>query len=140
MVVDTGPDNRAMLRCLEKFMPFWDKEIEVAVISHWDTDHSGGLGSLMDNYKIDRLYNSSIPGEVNVQKIYTNNLAINDVIRYGEINFEVLNFDEDWGNDNDNSVVGILSYRDKKILLTGDATAQVEQKLVWRGTFRLAQG
>jgi competence protein ComEC len=132
MVVDSGPDNKMMLGCLEKNMPFWDKEIEVAVITHWDKDHSGGLKSLIDNYKIDRLYSSSRPTEVNEQKIYTGNLAINDVIKYGDIYFEILNPDGDWGNDNDNSVVGLLSYMDKKVLLTGDASAQVEQKLVWR--------
>jgi len=133
MVVDSGPDNRMMLSCLEKNMPFWDKEIEVVIMTHWDIDHSGGLKSLMENYKIDNLYSSSIPNDTDEQKIYTGDLAINDVIKYSGIAFEVLNPDEDWGNDNDNSVVGILSYMDKRILLTGDASAQVEQKLVWRG-------
>ena len=137
MVIDSGPDNRAMLGCLEKYLPFWDKEIEAAIMTHWDTDHSGGLKSLMDNYKIDKLYSSGPPTEVNVQKIYTSNLARNDIVRYGEINFEILNPDEDWGNDNDNSIVGILSVTGHIILLTGDASAQVEQKLVWRG--RLAE-
>lgn len=139
MVVDSGPDNKMMLGCLEKNMPFWDKEIEVAVMSHWDRDHSGGLKSLMENYQIDKLYSSSNPSDLNVQKIYTDNLAINDVIKYGAIEFEILNPDEDWGNDNDNSIVGILDVMGKKILLTGDATAQVEQKLVWRGLLRPAE-
>lgn len=133
MVVDSGPDNKVMLGCLEKNMPFWDKEIEVAIMTHWDIDHSGGLKSMMDNYKIDRLFSSSTPTDVNEQKIYTDNLAINDEIKYGSIDFEILNPDEDWGNDNDNSVVGILSYMGHRVLLTGDASAQVEQKLVWRG-------
>jgi competence protein ComEC len=103
------------------------------VITHWDTDHSGGLKSLMDGYQVEKLYSGTYPSEPSVQKIYTTNLAINDMVRYGEMTFEVLNPDGNWGNDNDNSVVGVLSYKDKKILLTGDATAQVEQKLVWRG-------
>lgn len=132
MVMDSGPDNKMMLSCLEKYMPFWDKEIEVAVITHWDKDHSGGWKSLMDNYRVDKLYSSSRPTDQYEQNIYTDNLAINDVIKYGEIEFEILNPDEDWGNDNDNSVMGILNYKDKKILFTGDASAQVEQKLVWR--------
>jgi competence protein ComEC len=136
MVVDTGADNRAMLGCLGKFMPFWDKKIEVVVITHWDTDHSGGLKSLMDGYQVEKLYSGTYPSEPSVQKIYTTNLAINDVLRYGEMTFEVLNPDEGWGNDNDNSVVGIWSYRGYKILLTGDATGQVEQKLVWRGRLK----
>lgn len=133
MVVDSGPDNGMMLECLGKNMPFWDKEIEVAIMTHWDSDHCGGLKGLMEYYKIDRLYSSSVPSEVNEQNIYTSNLAINDEIKYGAIDFEILNPDEDWGNDNDNSVVGILNVRGHRVLLTGDASAQVEQKLVWRG-------
>jgi competence protein ComEC len=133
MVVDTGLDNRKMLECLEKQMPFWDKEIEIVVLTHWDKDHSGGLKGLMENYKIDNLYSGSQPVEVDEQKIYTDNLTKNDVIKYGLITFEVLNPDRDWGNDNDNSVVGKLSYKASSFLLTGDASAQVEQKLVWRG-------
>lgn len=132
MIVDAGTDNRMMAECLGRYLPFWDKEIEVVVVSHWDKDHSGGLKGLMENYKIDKLYSFRPPDDLGVQKIYTDNLAINDVVKYGEISFEVLNPDSDWGNDNDNSVVGVLNYRAYRILLTGDVTAQVEQKLIWR--------
>jgi competence protein ComEC len=132
MVVDSGPDNKMMLGCLEKYMPFWDKEIEIAVMTHWDKDHSGGLKSLMNSYRVNKLYSFVRPADQDEQKIYTDNLAINDVIKYGEMKFEILNPDEDWGNDNDNSVMGVLSYKDKKVLFTGDASAQVEEKLVWR--------
>jgi competence protein ComEC len=133
MVIDAGGDNKLMLGCLERNMPFWDKEIELAIMTHWDTDHSGGLNSLIDNYKVDKLYGPSKPVDQNVQKFYTGNLAINDVIRYKEIEFDILGPGEDWGNDNDNSVVGILNVTGHRILLTGDASAQVEQKMVWRG-------
>ena len=132
MVVDSGPNNRMMLECLERHMSFWDKEIEVAIMTHWDIDHSGGLKSLTENYKIDRLFSSSIPEDKYEQKIYTDSLAIGDIIKYKEMSFEILNPDEDWGNDNDNSIVGILSYKDIRVLLTGDASSEVEQKLVWR--------
>lgn len=33
IVIDAGPDKR-MLDCLGKFMPFYDKKIEIAIISH----------------------------------------------------------------------------------------------------------
>jgi competence protein ComEC len=118
MLIDTGGENRKMLGCLEKYMPFWDKTIEVVVISHWDTDHSGGLKQIQANY--------------NVQNIYSSDLVKNDVIKYGLISFELLGPDQNWGNDNDNSVTGVLNFDNKKILFLGDVTGQVEQKLVWR--------
>lgn len=132
MVIDTGVENRKLLGCLERQMPFWDKEIEMVVITHWDADHSGGLKGLSENYKIDNLYGNGAPKEIGEQKIYTDNLRKNDMIKYRQINFEVLNPDRDWGNENDNSIVGLLSYGDKKVLLMGDVSGEVEQKLAWR--------
>lgn len=136
MLIDTGSDNRKVLGCLEKWAPVGDKEIEVVLITHWDKDHSGGLRGLIDNYKIDSLYSGVAPKEENEQKFYTGSLVKNDIFKFGLMKFEVLNPDRDWGNDNDNSVVGILSYKDCDFLLTGDASAQVEQKLVWRNELR----
>lgn len=132
MVIDAGPNNRKILGCLERQMPFWDKEIEIVVITHWDTDHSGGLSDLMQNYKIDSLYGSSWPKETNVQKIYTDNLRKNDSIKYDKISFEVLNPERDWKNENDNSIAGKLTYKDKFFLMMADVSTEVEQKLVWR--------
>lgn len=118
MLIDVGPENNKMVACLGRYLPFWDKTIEVVIISHNDDDHSGGLKQLKSYY--------------NVQNVYSDKLVRNDVVRYGEISFEVLGPDEDWGNDNDNSVVGRLSYSDKNILFVGDIAAAVEQKMVWR--------
>jgi competence protein ComEC len=118
MLIDVGPENNKMVGCLGKHVPFWDKTIEVAVITHGDSDHGGGL--------------KQVEGYYNVQNIYSGSLVKNDVIKYGLISFEVLNPDRDWGNDNDNSVVGILNYKENKILFLGDVTKQVEQKMIWR--------
>lgn len=120
MIVDVGPDNKKMVGCLERHIPFWDKKIEVLVISHYDLDHVGGLGEVEKYYDIE-------------QKFSSVNLVKNDVISNGEIDFEVLSPDQDWQDDNENSIVGVLKYGNNKILFTGDITTQVEQKLVWRG-------
>jgi len=119
MIIDAGPENKKMLMCLEKYLPFWDKKIEAAIVSHNDLDHIGGLKEVEKYYQVE-------------QKFSSTNLAKNDVIRSGEIEFVVLSPDQDWGDDNKNSIMGILRFRDKKILFTGDVTSEVEQKLVWR--------
>ena len=118
LLIDVGPENNKMVGCLGRYLPFWDKTIEAVVISHNDSDHNGGLKQVEKYY--------------NVQKIYSTDLAKNDIIKYNQIQFEVLSPDQDWGNDNENSVVGKLTYEDKSILFLGDVTSQVEQKLVWR--------
>lgn len=132
MLIDTGPDNGEGLDCLEKMIPRRDKEIEVVIVSHWDKDHSGGLTKISKYYKICSLYSSTRPKGDNEQIYYTDNLSRGDIISYSLIDFEVLSPDQNWGDDNDNSIIGCLKYKDKKVLIMGDVSKQVEERLTWR--------
>lgn len=51
VVIDAGP-NRKILECLGKHMPFYDREIELAVLTHPQKDHYYGFLSIIDRYKI----------------------------------------------------------------------------------------
>ena len=128
MLIDTGPENMKMVQCLEKHLPFWDKTIEAVVLTHSDSDHSGGLKQIRNYYKI------------NEQNIYSWSLRKDDILKYGSIVYEVLSPSEDWGNENDNSTVGVLKVKDMSFLLMGDVTSNVEQKLVWRKELLLGDG
>jgi competence protein ComEC len=55
VVIDTGPD-RKILNCLGKYMPFYDRTIELAFISHDQKDHFGGFDYLLDRYRIKKIY------------------------------------------------------------------------------------
>jgi competence protein ComEC len=150
IVIDTGFDNGKMLRCLGEHLPFWDKKIEVVIISHWDSDHSGALASIMKYYKIDSLVSSQKPLGDFEQNVYSSILSQGDYLKVGEISFEVVSPEESGDKTNDGSLVGILSYRNLdvrnglkpfrtnmgmgiNILFMGDASSNVEQRLVWRG-------
>lgn len=132
MLIDTGPENNKMVGCLGRHIPFWDKTIEVGIITHWDSDHSGGLRQIMRSYKMERLYGGVMPIDNYVQKIYSGNLASGDIVNYNQIRLEIINPGQDSGNDNDNSVVGLLKVTNQNFLLMGDVTSEMEQKLVWR--------
>lgn len=136
MLVDTGSGNKKMLQCLANFIPFWDKKIEAIVVTHWDDDHAGGLGDIQRSYKIGDIYSGSRPAGSFDQINYSINLVQNDLIKMGLISYEVLSpetNEENGGLDNNEmSVVGLLSYKDKKFLLTGDAPDDVEKKIAWR--------
>ena len=140
MLIDTGSENGKMNECLSRHLPFWDKEIEMVIISHWDADHSGGLARLQNYYKIDKIISGYKPSEINEQINYSGNIAENDIIRAGDIEFEVkwpeINSESEINDDNKKSIMGILNYGTKKILFTGDVTTEIEQKLVWRGVLR----
>jgi competence protein ComEC len=50
-MVDSGPDER-ILRCLEKNMPFWRRDIAIAFLTHPHTDHFVGYLSVLRRYGI----------------------------------------------------------------------------------------
>lgn len=51
MLIDAGY-NDSVLDCLNQHLPFWDKQIEVVVITHPHSDHFGGLPDVLENYQI----------------------------------------------------------------------------------------
>lgn len=51
ILVDGGPDNK-VLDCLSSHMPFWDRTIEVVILTHPHADHLIGLLSVMEKYTV----------------------------------------------------------------------------------------
>lgn len=54
ILTDGGP-NKSVLECLGRHMPFWDREIELVISTHPDADHSTGLVSVLQNYKVGKI-------------------------------------------------------------------------------------
>jgi len=136
MLIDTGPKNKKVLNCLENNLPFWDKKIEVIMVTHGDSDHAGGLEDIKKYYKIE-------------QEIYSKNVKQYDVIKNNMITFEVLNPESkvEINNDNNqNSIAGILKYwdfdlkREVKIFMAADIDIETEQRLVWQTVLRQDSG
>lgn len=125
-VYDTGPKNGKFLSCLSRNMPFWDKSIEVVVVSHWDSDHSGGLDEVNDYYKIDSLYSN----QINEQNSYSKVLALKDTLKTSWMEFWVVWTDEK-SEPNYGSVVAVLTIEELKSLLMGDVPIEVEEELLW---------
>lgn len=51
ILIDAGPNN-LVLDCLSKHMPFWDKTIELAILTHPHSDHLNGFLGVLKNYKV----------------------------------------------------------------------------------------
>lgn len=60
VIIDGGEPNGLMSRCLSRHLPFWDRHLEVVIISHPQLDHFGGLIRVLDSYKVDTLLTSNI--------------------------------------------------------------------------------
>src|SRR3989338_157175 len=111
ILIDAGP-NREVLEELGKIMPFYDRSINMVIVTHPDNDHIGGLPSVLENYKIDK-------------KIKLDNKK--------EIYLKILLPDKksnEW-NDNDFSLVTQLIYGKNKFLMTGDISQSIENYLTY---------
>src|SRR3989338_6644989 len=80
ILVDAGPD-RKILECLAKYMPFYDRSIELAILSHPQKDHFGGFLYILDRYDIEKfwlsqVYSSSRSFEELLAKIETKSIDI----------------------------------------------------------------
>lgn len=51
ILIDAGP-NKAIMSCLGKYMPFYDKKIELAFLTHPQIDHYGGYLEILKRYDL----------------------------------------------------------------------------------------
>lgn len=78
VLVDTGPD-RKILSCLGKQMPFYDREIELVIISHPQKDHFGGFLYLVDRYKIDKVILTKVDSSAQSYSVIKRKLVNNKI-------------------------------------------------------------
>lgn len=55
ILIDSSRGDQ-VLGCLATYMPVWDHTIEVMVITHFDSDHTGGVAAILKNYTIGEIF------------------------------------------------------------------------------------
>ncbi len=68
MLVDGGPDNGLALTCLGRHMPFWDRHINIVVMSHPQADHMGGLVEVFKRFSVDYFVRSDADNNTDIYK------------------------------------------------------------------------
>lgn len=142
VLVDGGP-NRAVLSALSKVMPFYDRSIDLLVISNPDKDHIAGFVDVIKDFKVGAML---IPGTITSTEIYKTLLSVAEksgvkiiLGRRGEqidigggSYIDVLFPDRDVSglDTNTGSLIAKLVYGKTAMLLTGDAPTGVEDYLV----------
>lgn len=144
MTIDAGPRDRSVLRELGAVMPWSDRDIDVALATHADSDHIGGLPDILERFHVGALIETGNPSLTNhVDELVDADAKAHDVpvvlahrgtvVDLGDgVKFTILFPDKDvrgW-DTNDSSIVGILSYGSRKFLFTGDSPAKIEHYLV----------
>ncbi len=52
ILIDGGRNSKIALEKLGKYIPFWDRQLEVIVATHPDQDHIGGLVGVLETYQV----------------------------------------------------------------------------------------
>ena len=146
-----GGDGKNILERLGKNMPFYDKKIELVIMTHPDKDHIGGLVEVLKYYEVGQVLETGIECEKAICKewdklIEEKNIPVKYAqfgqrIKAGNIEMAVLypfeNLkDKKVKNSNDASIVLKLVFErglqseSADILLTGDAGFPVEKELL----------
>lgn len=144
ILIDGGPDNK-VLEELAKVMPFFDKSIDMLILTHPDLDHVGGLVELVKRIKVDNVMLTGIEMDSSTYFEFLKELTSQNVniifaeakndISFGEVFFDVLypfeNISgEDFDSVNNTSIAVKIYVADSKILLTGDLEIEGEQMLI----------
>lgn len=72
-VVDGGPGNK-MVDCMGKYMPFWDRTVELMVSTHPQTDHMEGLVGVLENYQVSVIVTTQVPAKIKLYDAWEDSL------------------------------------------------------------------
>lgn len=153
VLIDGGPSDK-VLSLLGKNMPFYDRTIDLVIISHPHADHINGLIDVLKRYKVmlvvmaDVAYDSSsfstLKGLIDKKnipiviarankRIYLDGVTVFDIFwpqnKEGEKSFSE-GFGQAGQTLNDTSIVGRVQYVKSKVLFVGDAGSVVENQIL----------
>ncbi|MBU1557506.1 MBL fold metallo-hydrolase [Patescibacteria group bacterium] len=157
ILIDGGA-NSQVLQQLAKVMPFYDRSIDMVILTHPDQDHIGGLPAVLESYTVDFVMESGVGSDNGTyeefeniiqkkqiqkitaqqgQKIFLCNLREvrlpeepHGCESYLEVLFPVGDLDISEFEPNTASVVLKLTHGENSFLFTGDSPRSIEKYLV----------
>lgn len=156
VLIDSGPDDR-VLGCLGKFIPPWDRIIELIILTHGDADHIGYFSEILSLYQAKYIFFPDTPK--NTATVKGLKEAIDQELQDGAFlkrpilgqsvslpSGGTLTFLERPGklppgaSENDRSIVCLLEYGQTRWLFTGDLEEKGEISLLKHGLLPQVDG
>ncbi len=144
MLIDGGPPKN-ILSALRKVMPFYDRSIDMLLVTNPDADHMAGFIDVLSRYKVSEVVepgtDSPSATYSELEKTINAHLVPKVVARRGQtiwldkkhgVGFHILFPDRDVLGlaTNDGSIVGRLVYGNTSVMFTGDSPSQIERYLI----------
>lgn len=148
ILIDGGPD-KAVLRRLGEVLPWWDRRLDLVILTHPHDDHLTGLEEVAERYQIRRVLQAGVADSnpnyqswlklIAGKKLLLTLVDKPQVIELGNgCRLEILYprsslRDIKPQNLNNSSVIAKLVYGEDKVLLMGDAEQELEAELLASG-------
>ncbi|MCC6643798.1 MBL fold metallo-hydrolase [Candidatus Peregrinibacteria bacterium] len=146
VMVDGGPDAK-VLDWMGRIMPFYERQIELVVMSHPHADHINGLVEVMQRFEVKNMLLSGVKyNYAGYQKILEDAASQKTRLWYGQkedwrigkVGFDLLYPQrslqgEEMENVNNSSIVFRLIYAGKRIFFSGDLEEKKERDLTQSG-------
>jgi len=145
ILIDGGPDDTVIKRLGEN-LAFWDKRIDLMILTHPHDDHVGGLVDVIKRYNVKQILYTGVvhssPAYLEwLELIRERKIPLIIIDRPQKINlsencyFDILYpleslLGREVNNLNNSSIVAKLIYGDTKFLFSGDAELEIEQQLI----------
>ena len=145
VLIDGGLDPEGAVERLESYKPFWDRSLDLVVLTHPDADHVGGLQAVIERFGVDALMESPVEHDSFAYAAWRK-LADAHPRRFVADAGQVVAFDNGVALQvlmarrdepglalNDASIVTMLTYGKVSVLLPGDISRESEARLVETG-------
>ena len=147
ILVDGGPSPTALPNELGAVLPFWDRSLDLVVLTHPDGDHITGLIPLLDRYRVGQVLDvrqsdtapEAVPWLGSATLGVPRTLAQRGMrLPVGDLGVTVLHpgpvqLTGTASDDNNNAVVLRLDYGQTSFSLTGDAESEAEADMIAAG-------
>lgn len=140
ILVDGGSDD-TVVKLVDRYLPIWQRKIDLIVATHPEADHITGLVDLLKlkRLKVDRVLTLLTTKDTAISQEWTKQISDGDYIvdyatsssdyTFGSVVWDTLypfNF-ADGNNVNDSAIVARLVYRQYQLLLTADISSDTEK-------------
>lgn len=149
VLVDGGPDPVVLASRVGRALPFWQRRIDLVVVTHPDSDHLAGLLGVIERYEVTQVLHGPMAGSTPLEQAWREALAERGIASMPATRGAVIAIGDTTalhvlhppgetppgaeGDDNSSSVVLRVVAGECRLLLTGDIDAATEAALLAAG-------
>lgn len=145
ILIDGGPDNTVIYK-LGKYLPFYDRTIDLIILSHPHNDHLVGLVEVLKRYQVKKVLITSVEDHAPAYLAFWEEVKRQDIKVQIAVRGQLLDLEKDLSIEilspfkfsesqvleklNNSSTVLKLKFNEINFLFTGDAEVDVEEELL----------